>query len=62
MRSSEEAHGARKPPINEGMPDSKSVVASVLSPVISMKRIRYHGGIFWFILVFISPPPIVIHT
>ena len=37
VRSSEEAHGARKPPINEGMPDSKSVVASVLSPVVWMK-------------------------
>ena len=32
VRSSEEAQGARKPPMNEGMPDSKSVVASVLSP------------------------------
>jgi hypothetical protein len=32
VRSSEEAQGARKPPINEGTPDSRSSVASVLSP------------------------------
>ena len=32
VRSSEEAQGARKPPMNEGIPDSRSSVASVLSP------------------------------
>ena len=36
VRSSEEAQGARKPPMNEGIPDSRSSVASVLSPTRNM--------------------------